>query len=112
MELRTPIGPGVVTDDAAAEDLAQLARDTVDATLVVSLPGEITTSDADEVDGSTLTWVVAPGDAPRPVTATAAAPTGWATETIVAVAALVLMLLSAGVIAVVLRRRRRGIAAG
>jgi hypothetical protein len=104
-ELRTPVGPGEVTDDAAATELARLAAESVDAELVVSLPGEVTTSDADEVDGSRLVWTLTPGE-PRLVNATAAAPTGWTPELVAAAVAGVL-LVSVGVIGAVLWRRRR-----
>lgn len=106
IELRTPIGPGVVTDEAAAAELAALAVDTVDASLVVTLPGEITASDADEVEGSRAAWTVAAGE-PRTVRATAAAPNGWPPEQIAAVAAGALVLVSAVIVAIVLWRRRR-----
>lgn len=106
VQLRTPIGPGVVTDEAAAAELAALAADTVDATLVVTLPGEITDSDADEVEGARATWTVPPGE-PRTVQATAAAPSSWSPEQLAAVVAGVLLLVSAAVIATVLWRRRR-----
>jgi hypothetical protein len=107
LELRPPSGPGVLLDDAASAELADLVAQTVDATLVVTLPGAVTEADADHADGSTLTWKVAPGE-PRPVNARAAAPTGWPVETVVAVLAGLLVLASAVVVTVVLRRRRAG----
>lgn len=105
VQLRTPVGPGVVTDAAAATELARLATETVDALLVVSLPGPVTSADADEVDGSRLTWVVAPGE-PRSVTAASAAPTRWSSEMIAAVVAGAVLLISSLVIAIAVRRRR------
>lgn len=106
VQLRTPIGPGVVTDEVGAEEMAELAATSVDATLVVSLPGPVTASNADRVEGSALTWQVEPGP-PRSVTAESAAPTTWPVETIVVVAAAVLLVISAVVLAVLFRRRGR-----
>lgn len=106
LELRPPAGPGVVVDEEASAALAELVAQSVDADLVVSLPGPVTTHDADRVDGSTLTWKVTPGQ-PRELAAEASAPRGWPLETVVAVVAGLLVLLSAVVVAVVVRRRRR-----
>lgn len=106
VELRAPIGPGVVTEEVGTDEMAELAATSVDATLVVSLPGPVTESDADVVEGSTLTWRVEPGE-PRSVSARSAAPTTWPVETIVVVAAAVLLAISAVVLAVLFRRRRR-----
>jgi hypothetical protein len=105
LELRPPIGPGVVVDEPEAAALAELVETSVDARLVVTFPGSVIASDADRVEGSTATWEVRPGE-PRPVDAQAAAPTGWPVETVVAVLAGVLLVVSAVVLAVVLRRRR------
>lgn len=106
VQLRTPIGPGVVTDEVGAEEMAELAAASVDTALVVSLPGPVTASDADTVEGSTLTWQVEPGQ-PRSVTAASAAPTTWPVEWIAAAAAAVLLVVSAVVLAVLFRRRGR-----
>jgi hypothetical protein len=107
LELRPPIGPGVVVDETEAAALAELAESSVDASLVVGFPGAVTASDADRVEGSTATWEVAPGE-PRPVEARAAAPTAWPVETVVAVLAGVLLVASVVVLVVVVRRRRGG----
>ncbi|MEX1176971.1 MAG: hypothetical protein WEB09_00785 [Nitriliruptor sp.] len=105
VELRTPIGPGVVTDDAAAAELEDLAADTIDAELVITLPGPITTADADTVDGRTAVWQVEPG-APVAVTAGADAPTGLTDQQLAAIAGgVLLVVVAAGLVAVALRRR-------
>lgn len=106
VELRTPIGPGIVTEEVGSEEMAEQAAASVDATLVVSLPGPVVESNADVVEGSTLTWRVEPGE-PRSVTARSAAPTTWPVETIVVVVAAVVLVVSAVVLAVLLRRRGR-----
>jgi hypothetical protein len=95
-----------VTDDAAADELAALAAETVDARLVVTFPGGVDDADADEVDGRTATWTLEPGP-PRPVTATASAPSPWTPERIAGLAAGVLVVVSAVAIGVVLVRRRQ-----
>jgi hypothetical protein len=106
VQLRPPIGPGVVLDEAAEAELAALTADTVEASLVVSLPGTVTASDADRVDGRTATWEVVPGE-PRTLSATAAAPSRWSGELLAAAAvAGALLLLSAVTLALVVRRRR------
>ncbi|MEX0836580.1 MAG: hypothetical protein WD010_10840, partial [Nitriliruptor sp.] len=105
VQLRTPIGPGLLTDEVTEADLAELAARTVDAALVVTLPGPVTDHDADEIDGSTLTWRVAPGD-PRPVTAASAAPEGLTPEQVAALVGGALVLVGLAAVTVVVVRRR------
>ncbi len=59
-----PLGPG-------ADRLAELTEETVDAQLVVTLPGPVREHDADEVEGTTLTWELPVGQQ-RDITARAA----------------------------------------
>lgn len=97
-----PVGPH-------GDELAALTEDVVDARLVVRLPGEILTSDADGLDGREAVWRLPVGTS-RSVTATAAAPSAlarwwpWGTGGALAVAAGVVLLLGVGVAAA--RRRR------
>jgi hypothetical protein len=103
--LRPPIGPGVVADEETARELADLVATSVDATLTVTLPGEVDRADADRVDGRSATWQVRP-DEPRTVMARSAAPTGWERDAVVLVVGVALLLVSGAVLLVVARRRR------
>jgi hypothetical protein len=112
-QLRPPVGPGVVLDDpAAVADFDAEVAEAVDAALTVTLPGPIETDDADEVDGSTLTWRLPVGEE-RSVTATSAPPPWWSgTGLLVPGAALLIALSLAALAWVVVRRRRAGASAG
>lgn len=103
--LRPPVGPGEVVDDEASAALIEQVRTSTEATLTVELPGPVTASDADGVDGRTLTWKL-PVDEPRSVSASASAPTGPSTEVLVAIGAGVLLVLAIGAVTWALRRRR------
>lgn len=94
-----PVGP-------SGEDLAALAARMVDARLVLTLPGPVERSDADRVDGRTLTWELPVGGV-RPVRASGGpAPllerVPWTAVGATALVALVVL---------VARRRGRGPAA-
>lgn len=105
-QLRPPVGPGVLTDDAAAAELEQLTTDHVDATLTVTLPGPVTATDADAVEGTTSTWSLTPGEA-RTVSARSAPPPVWPPERIAVVAAAAALAAAVLALVVVLWRRRR-----
>lgn len=66
----TAIGPD-------ADALAALTEETVDATFALTLPGEVTRSDADEVDGRTLRWSL-PVGAEIAIDARSEPPPWWA----------------------------------
>jgi hypothetical protein len=106
--LRAPAGPGLLLDDPAEQAAFDAAVEgAVDASLVVSLPGPIERHDADEVDGSTLTWQLPVGEQ-RTVAAASGPPPWWAgTGWLVPLAALLLVVSLAALVWVVLRRRAR-----
>jgi hypothetical protein len=107
--LRAPAGPGLLLDDPAARTaFAEEVEGAVDASLVVGLPGPIERHDADELDGSTLTWQLPVGEQ-RTVSAAAAPPPWWAgTGWLIPAAVLLLVLSLAALVWVVVRRRVRG----
>jgi hypothetical protein len=106
--LRPPAGPGLLLDDP--EEQAAFADEVagaVDASLVVTLPGPIEDHDADEVEGSTLTWQLPVGEQ-RTVSAASGPPPWWAgTGWLVPAAALLLAVSLALLVWVVLRWRGR-----
>jgi hypothetical protein len=107
--LRPPAGPGILLDDPAEQAaFADEVEGAVDASLVISLPGPIERHDADEVDGSTLTWQLPVGEQ-RTVSAASGPPPWWAgTGWLVPAASLLLAVSLAALAWVVLRRRSRG----
>jgi hypothetical protein len=109
-QLRPPVGPGVVLDDeAAATEFDARVAEAVDAVLTVTLPGPIEDDDADEVDGSTLTWRLPVGQE-RSVMATSAPPPWWSGTWLLVPGAALLIVLSLAALAWVVVRRRRAAA--
>jgi hypothetical protein len=107
--LRAPAGPGLLLDDPAEQAaFTEEVEGAVEASLVVSLPGPIERHDADEVDGSTLTWQLPVGER-RTVSATSAPPPWWAeTGWLISAAVLLLVVSVAALVWVVVRRRAHG----
>lgn len=109
--VRPPSTAGALRDGApvgpAEDELAALIADAVDASLVVTAPGRVVTSDADAIDGSVLRWDL-PVGATRDIAAvTEPVPAvGWWVTAGIAAVALVALI---GVVAAVRRlgRRRR-----
>lgn len=115
-QLRAPAGPGVVdragdgVDTAAdgavtTDEMVELTREHVDATLVVTLPGRPLTHDADAVDGRTLTWQLPVGE-PVAVQVDAGVPSPWTPQLLLAIGAGILLLVSAAAAGWAWRRRR------
>lgn len=106
--LRPPAGPGLLLDDPAEQAaFTDEVERAVDASLVVTLPGPIERHDADEVDGSTLTWQLPVGQQ-RDVSAVADPPPWWTgTGWLVPGAALLLVLSLATLASVAVGRRSR-----
>lgn len=104
--LRPPATAGALIDDEpvgpAGDALADLVRRSVDARLVVTMPGPVVAHDADAIDDTTLTWELPVGEV-RPVSASSQAPPRLPVASVAAtVALLVVMALVA-----VWRWRRR-----
>ncbi len=87
----------------SAEELRTLTEELVRPLLTVTLPGPIETSDADRVEGRTLTWAV-PIDGVRTVSASSSAPGLHEQPWLWAVVVGLLVILAAVGLA---RRRRR-----
>lgn len=77
---RTPARPVALLDDEPigpdGDELGELVAGATDVALIVTLPGSVTSHDAGQVDGRTLTWTL-PADTAVSVQASAAPPTWW-----------------------------------
>lgn len=105
-QLRPPAGPGVEVDEPERAEFERFVRDHVDATLTVRLPGPVTSTDADERDGSRMTWSLTPGDVRRVAATSAPAPRWTPAELAVIGGAALLVVLAAALVARALVRRR------
>jgi len=101
-----PVGP-------AEDELAALIADAIDASLVVTAPGRVVTSDADAVDGPVLRWDL-PVGATRDIAAvTEPVPAvGWWVTAGTAAVVLVVLMGVLGAARRLGRRRRRWFSRG
>lgn len=93
-----PVGPD-------ADELAQRASETVEAQLVVTLPGSIERHDGDEHDGNQVRYVLT--DTPRDIEVLATPPVWWASLPVGLVVAVGagLSIVVVGAVVFVVRRR-------